>query len=210
MKLELTMKELLEKAREWLKKLAPRIAIPAATAVAVLAGAATASADSFNMTNGVNGGAIITSYPTNTMATNSTTAGVAVGQATGAAIEVKNCNFATFYVRGWPATNTANGFTNYFSLVRSVSDNPPTVTYGTNGLYFANNTWDSTNWTQIPVVVPPGTNFFEWSTNLQIADLGGATYVGLLQYSNFAGGGTVTFTNLDAGLKKKIIPIRYP
>jgi hypothetical protein len=164
-------------------------------------------AESFNMTNSLNAAVGCVSWPTNTPGTNG------IGALTGGPISVENQEWAGFYFSCQSTTNTNTTVT--LSLVRSVAASPPVVTFGTNGA-MTRNDWESPS-NAVPLTpilltfTVSGTNPFTWFTNLDRAQIGGARWVGIYAATNnqAAINGSV-LTNVEAGLYKKIIPIRYP
>lgn len=174
-------------------------------------GAATcAQADSFNMTNGLVGPMNLNSYPTNTPVTNSTSAGQAVGVATGKQIDMVNYKDGMLYFHALPVVTNGVPFTNTIALARGDSEGPPVVTLATNGSGVVTySDWATTNFQYISFVTPGNSNAINWSTNLSGSDVGSAHWLGMVAYSNNTIA-TATFTNVDAGIKKKILPIRYP
>jgi hypothetical protein len=175
--------------------------------LAPLCGTPTARADSFNITNTLLPGAAITGWPTNSEGAN----GMGVG--VGNAIEVNNQEWAGFWFTGYVVTNTG---TINVTLLRSYTQNPPQVVYGTNVWSGTNNVLIQSDWETYSNTLPPiqlsipinTTNQVTWFTNLDRWVLGGATWVGIGVITNNSTGCLVT--NAAMGLNKKIIPIRFP
>jgi hypothetical protein len=180
--------------------------------------AAQAPAQSFNCTNvltgtNVTGGvSIVSGWPTN-----------AAGYGTGGPVGVANQAWVGLSVQGFVATNTfADGnhpSSIIIQLIRSMSANPPAITYGTNALtgianpnllYSDWETWSNT--APIAAVTVPVASgwigYLNWSTNLTEPFIGGANWLGVASIQT-------TSSNLYIGsfkvsLSKKIIPIRFP
>jgi hypothetical protein len=178
---------------------------------------------SFNTTNVLcgpgfgNGSQVIAGFPTNTLS-----ASTGFGQGTGGTISVANNDFVLLCVRAYICTNVGGGTptTNnlQLTLIRSASGNPPGVQTGTN-CFTANGTnVQSSDWESWSNVVPyfaaitvplnVSTGYVCWQTNLTREFIGGANWLGI---GNITLEATNAFlTNLNIGVAKKILPIRYP
>lgn len=157
-----------------------------------------ARADSFRPTNTVNNAIAITGYPTNSPGTNG------LNQGTGTYIEVKNNEWCGFYMSGYATAASAIKPV----LARCPKDTPAVYQYDATGTNIIGLNWETlTNAVTLPTVYVEAGPFLH-CTNLDRQILGGANYVGLSQVTNIQASGVVT--NFDAGLNKKIIPIRYP
>jgi hypothetical protein len=176
-----------------------------------------ALADNFNITNVLQGGVSIVSYPTNTplYVTNSTSSNY-VGVATGGAIGLANNNFATFDFQCLPNASAATGTCVVtIQFVRSTAGQAPGALVATNpwtgGTNIMQNDWETTP-PGGPLTVAfnvTGTNAVNWMTNWIDPQLAGAGYIGVYSITN-ATTNAILLTNCVATLSKKIIPIRYP
>lgn len=148
-----------------------------------------ARGDSFNVTNNLLGIKSYTSYPTNP-----------VGERTGQPIDVKNQESAAFFMSCYSDALTNCPFR--VQLVRGFGTTPTfwnsTSQDSATGVY-----WETSPSKTIDFTVTPGV--FGYVTNLEAEWLKPANYVGLYLITN-----NTTITNLNIGVNKKIIPIRYP
>jgi len=185
-----------------------------AVGVLALAGTALAQFQSFNVTNCLGSADAVIGWPTNTFGTNG------LPQGTGNAISMANNYWATFGFGALVVANTnAAGSTMAFGLIRSLSGNPPRVTYATNvwssnGYVLTASDWDTPTNGVAPItvtfVIPNLTNaYFHYTVDMPLY-LMGAQWVGVYSMTNDAGDGTAFLTNVTAGLAKKIIPVRWP
>jgi len=163
---------------------------------------AVAGPEAFGCTNSINSAVNLTSWPTNSMTTNS--ASNYVGQLTGGYLNVSDQSQAGFYFYCQSLTNTNTTVT--FTLIRSAVQGPPGVYQDTNG-NITNIDWETTATLtfSIPIV---GTNPVYFITNLGESFIYPARYVGIYSITN-SGNGSV-LTNTSAGLIKKVIPTRWP
>jgi hypothetical protein len=160
-----------------------------------------AKADSFNVTNRLDGGVAMVGYPTNSIGTNVTGGPVSVinQSDTGAGL-----NFQGQIASGSNGTVTV-------TLVRSQTANPPTTATATAGA-LSYNDWETTPSLTVTFGTPLGlypTNWVNWQTNLQKEWLAPANWIGVYSITN-ATTNTMIMTNLSITVNKKIIPIRYP
>ncbi|MEI7730178.1 MAG: hypothetical protein WCO56_11440 [Verrucomicrobiota bacterium] len=154
-----------------------------------------AKAAEFNLTNTVAGGDTIYAWPTNVAGTNG------LNMQTGGAINLANYDAAGFYFSGYSTTNTNSTVT--ITLVRSASQNPPTVT----STYNAFETGTPVISIAVSIVGNGAQTYF---TNLPSAFLQGAQWIGIRSCTNSNAGANGNLTNVLCGLSPKIIPIRYP
>ncbi|MGO9203299.1 MAG: hypothetical protein ACLQM8_22490 [Limisphaerales bacterium] len=172
-----------------------------------------AQADSFNITNVLaqssTAGPNLVGWPTNTP----TSAGV--GQNTGGVISMANDKEGLFWFSCLSLTNT-NTCTWTIQAVRSISS-PAQAVVLTNTVYggtvytLQQDTFETTPQITLTFTMPPLTNqMFLWCTNLSSTYLGECAGLGIYSITNWTTGGYSFFTNCQAGLNKKIVPIRYP
>jgi hypothetical protein len=172
-----------------------------------------AQADSFNITNVLaqssTAGPNLVGWPTNTP----TSAGV--GQNTGGVISMPNDKESLFWFSCLSLTNT-NTCTWTIQAVRSISS-PAQAVVLTNTVYggtvytLQQDTFETTPQITLTFTMPPLTNqMFLWCTNLSSTYLGECAGLGIYSITNWTTGGYSFFTNCQAGLNKKIVPIRYP
>lgn len=170
--------------------------------IGIMAGLAlSARGDSFNATNVLNGYTALQSWPTNTAGTNG------LNRLTGGPIFVGNQAQAGFYFTATPMVGITNSSTETVTLIRSYNAGPPVITTDTNG-WTTRNDWEGTAALSITFTIPNQTNAWTFMTNLPETFVYGANWVGLYISTNNLNGGV--FTNVDYGIVKKIIPIRYP
>jgi hypothetical protein len=125
---------------------------------------------------------------------------------TGGAVSVLNQREAGVYLT---ATNpTANASTVWLFFKRGFG--PTSAAYRQNGSG-VNNTlyWESDASLQIDVPVAAGA-MVGWSTNLSADYLAGANYLAIARITNSNAGANGLITNVQVGVIKKIIPIRFP
>lgn len=165
-------------------------------------------ADSFNPTNVLNSGDTVVSWPTNVAGTNG------IGALTGGAIDLRNNEWAGFYFSGLSTTNTNTTVTAV--LIGSSSSSQPLVTFNTNGV-MTRNDWDTSTNAMLTLSATSGrgdltapTNWWRWTTNIPPEWARRYNWAGLWSLTNNNANGQAGMTNFDAGLNKKIIPIRYP
>jgi hypothetical protein len=201
------------------------LAVCLSFAVLAVAPTAWAQSASFNTTNVLSGSGYgnaatpIAGYPTNSVGTNG------LGQGTGSAIALPNCDQALFWFTAYCATNTGGGTpsTNNVTIIltRAATGGVPGATYGTNVLGLGTGTtvtnlqatdWETySNVAPITLTIPlysSTAGAIRWQTNLTPVMLGMASHVGVGQLQLNA---TNAFlTNVACGLNWKIIPLRYP
>jgi len=177
-----------------------------------------AAADSFNTTNllyfaaTANTQGAITGWPTNTPASNG------IGNGTGGAVDISNYHEVGFWFTGdvIDITNgTITAGTVTVTLLRSPSPRPPQVIYGTN-VYVGGTNLQTCEWETtsnlvggITLAIPINTtNRINWFTNLPSWQIGSANWLGVFNITN--SGVTYFITNMNMGVSKKILPVRYP
>lgn len=164
---------------------------------------AESGSESFHMTNVLNGAVSLVNYPTNGIGTNG------VGALTGNAIYVGNQEWAGFYFTGLPNTTCSNANID-ITLVRGYGPTKPTVTLDQNGM-ITNTFWEdpiSQTATKLRVSrfsTTDATNAFLFITNLPPLFTAACQWVGVYIATN-GSTNTVTLTNVDCGLIKKLYP----
>ena len=146
----------------------------------------------FNTTNYIAASTTITSWPTNTIGTNSQPV------LTGGVIGLQNQRHVMLVMQGIPLVTNATTLS--VTLVRSGADGPPQVSA-------ARNDFDTVNQPAFSFTVQNSLSPFCFTTNLDEYTVGDANYIGVYSITPGTGSGV---TNLVVGLSKKIIPIRYP
>src|ERR1017187_8797054 len=195
-----------------------RSLIPGLAALAVTAVTFSSPAqESFNMTNVINQGVNITSWPTNAVGTNLVITGYSTNgsgintngyypsQQTGHALSLRNYDSVGFVFHGLiVATNSGNII---FKLVRAATSNPPQV-LATNTGYpsVVFNDYDTSQTWSLSVPYATGTNYVTWTTNLEHYLIGNASHLGIYSVTNSGAAGQAYCTNAYAGLLKKIMP----
>ena len=165
-----------------------------------LAGSAGAR-QSFQATNNIAAGVACVGYATNAVGTNG------CGLATGTAVSVENYEQAGFYLTALPVGMT-NTSTLTLILLRSWAAYPPRTCADTNG-WTTNTDWESpSGGIVLTVSIPSQTNVFAWYTNLPTWQVGAARWLGLYAVTNSLPGSSLT--NFNAGLARKLVPIRFP
>lgn len=168
-----------------------KIVIAASAAVALIAQALPAraqSSQSFNATNDIETASQLISDPTNN-----------TGILTGTGIRVDNYTTLGFY---WSGSNAAaNSSVAVIKLVRSGSGNSPGVNANAR-------TWENTPVFTLTLATPATAGPFYCYTNLDATVVGSATWIGIQSITNTTASGSVKFS--DMGVTKKLVPIRYP
>lgn len=203
--------------RSFLQRAGLACAVAIVTLLFLCVSSARAGVESFNITNFLQGGVNIVSYPTNSINTGTNINGsgtntISVGQLTGGPINVQNYYNVGFVFRG-TVTATNSGFIN-FTLVRGVPLNgssPVVTTVSTNSSVVTNSDWETTSQITLSVPISPGTNVFvNWQTNLDEYYLKPALFLGIYSITNTTssqGASAWSYvTNAWAGVTKKIIP----
>ena len=190
----------------------------AALAAAGLLALSASAQESFNLTNVINQGVNITSWPGNPVSTNLvitsyttngaviTTNGFYPGVLTGGALSVRSYDSVGFVYHGLVvATNTGNLV---FTLVRAITSGSPAIA-STNTVYpsVKYNDWDNVQTWTLSVPYAAGTNYLTWTTNLDHYLVGPASHLGIYNATNSGPPGT-TSTNNYAGLLKKVVPFQ--
>lgn len=157
-----------------------------------------AQADSFYVTNYLSSTTGISSYPTNYAGTN----GIPV--ATGLPVSLANYDSAGLYFKALSLTTNTTTVT--VQLVRSQADNHPQITIATNGQTTAME-WETASLISLPITLPANsTNAFYWGTNLNSDLIKGWNWIGVYSLTNTLG----NLTNVEIGINKKIMPVRFP
>jgi hypothetical protein len=163
-------------------------------------------AESFpSLTNNMTSTASVVGWPTNSTGTNG------LGFLTGSWIDVRNVNQADLWVQWTSVTNSSN-FPWVITFTRSWADSPPVVSTDTNGVP------NMTTFEMLPMFSITTTtnlgfvqtnNVQTWRTNLNESFLSGANYIGIYTITNLSAFANY-YTNVQVGISKKILPIRFP
>ena len=157
----------------------------------LLAGCSPAAAwISFNITNTIAAGVVITGYPTNPPANYGGT-----NNGTGNGINVRKHQYAGFVFEGLVNSSATGQIT--LTLIQAITtNNPPVVTLP--GSSFTNSDWETAPTATLTIPFPAGTNApLTWVTNLDIWIIQPSDYVGISSITNSAG----TINNAQCGIK---------